>query len=130
MPVSDVGPYYRIDSSPPILEFSVPNQTAWDGRPALTQGRLYTYAYRDHAALRTWYEALVGGYERASQRTHLDVGIRSAGRLSMVREWGPSNAYLPATGEPGMAGADQRTTPNTVNVHLGCADLPKGHEDQ
>jgi hypothetical protein len=59
VPVSDVGPYYRIDSSLPILEFSVPNHTAWDGQPALTQGRLYAYAYQDHAALRTWYEALV-----------------------------------------------------------------------
>lgn len=59
VPVSDVGPYYRIDSSLPILEFSVPNQTVWDERPALTQGRLYAYAYQDHAALGTWYEALV-----------------------------------------------------------------------
>jgi hypothetical protein len=58
VPVSNVGPYYRVDSSLPILEFSVPNQTEWDERPALTQGRLYAYAYQNHSALRTWYEAL------------------------------------------------------------------------
>ena len=59
VPVSKIGPYYRIDSSLPILEFSVPKQTAWDEKPALAQGRLYAYAYQEHAALRTWYEALV-----------------------------------------------------------------------
>jgi len=58
IPESNVGPYYRIDSSLPILEFSVPSPNVWDGKPALTQGRLYAYAYQDHPALRTWYEAL------------------------------------------------------------------------
>jgi hypothetical protein len=58
VPVSDVGPYYRVDSSLPILEFSTPNQIQWDQRPALTQGRLYAYAYQDLSHLRTWYEAL------------------------------------------------------------------------
>ncbi len=53
-----IGPYYHIDSSLPVLEFSMPVQSLWDERPALTQGRLYAYAYQDHAALQTWYEAL------------------------------------------------------------------------
>src|SRR5437867_1024150 len=51
-------PCYRIESSLPILEFSIPSQSVLDGKPALTQGRLYAYAYQDHPALRTWYEAL------------------------------------------------------------------------
>jgi len=59
IPESNVGPYYRIDSSLPILEFSLPVQRTWDGEPALTQGRLYAYAYRNYPALRIWYEALV-----------------------------------------------------------------------
>lgn len=58
VPVSDVGPYYRIDSSLPVPEFSVPVQSVWDGRPALTQGRLYAYSYQSDAALQKWYEAL------------------------------------------------------------------------
>ena len=59
IPESVHGPYYRVDGSLPVLELFVPRQTVWDERPALTQGRLYAYAYQDHPALRTWYEALV-----------------------------------------------------------------------
>src|ERR1700752_2261764 len=58
IPKSNIGPYYRIDSALPILEFSVPVQGVWDDKPALTQGRLYAYAYQDHPDLRAWYEAL------------------------------------------------------------------------
>jgi len=36
VPVSDIGPYYRVDSSLPILELSIPKQIEWDERPALT----------------------------------------------------------------------------------------------
>jgi hypothetical protein len=58
VPESTQRPYYRVDSSLPILELFIPVQTVWDGRPALTQGRLYAYAYQNYPALRTWYEAL------------------------------------------------------------------------
>jgi hypothetical protein len=58
VPESNRGPYYRMDSSLPILEFSLPIQTVWDERPSLNQGRLYAYAYQDHTALQAWYEAL------------------------------------------------------------------------
>jgi hypothetical protein len=58
IPDSTIGPYYRIDYTLPILEFSVPTPVLWDETPALTQGRLYAYAYQDLPALRTWYEAL------------------------------------------------------------------------
>jgi hypothetical protein len=56
---SNVGPYYRIDSSLPILEFSLPSPSVWDGKPALTQGRLYAYSYAAEPGLRGWYESLV-----------------------------------------------------------------------
>lgn len=58
VPELDHGPYYRVDYSLPILELSVPVHAFWDEKPALTQGRLYAYAYQDHPALRIWYEAL------------------------------------------------------------------------
>jgi hypothetical protein len=58
IPESNIGPYYRIDSNLPILEFSVPTPVRWDKRPALTQGRLYAHAYQDQPTLRSWYEAL------------------------------------------------------------------------
>jgi hypothetical protein len=58
VPVSDIGPYYRVDDSLPILEFSTSIQVQWDQRPALVQGRLYGNAYQDHSPLKTWYEAL------------------------------------------------------------------------
>lgn len=69
IPESDIGPYYRIDSSLPILEFSVPSQSTWDGQPALTQGRLYAYAYQDQPALRTWYEALARWLRKSFKKT-------------------------------------------------------------
>ena len=34
---SNIGPYYRIDSSLPILEFSMPTASVWDGKPALSR---------------------------------------------------------------------------------------------
>ena len=58
VPESNIGPYYRVDSGLPILELSVPAQSSWDNKPALTQGRLYAYAYQNHLSVRTWYEAL------------------------------------------------------------------------
>ena len=58
IPRSGIEPYYRVNYSLPILELSVPSKGNWDREPALTQGRLYAYAYQDHAGLRNWYEAL------------------------------------------------------------------------
>jgi hypothetical protein len=55
---STYAPYYRIDSSLPILEFTMPTQSVWDERPALTQGRIYACAYQSQPTLRVWFEAL------------------------------------------------------------------------
>lgn len=56
---SNVGPYYRIDSSLPILEFSMPAASVWGGTPALSQGRLYAYSHGTEPGLRAWYEGLL-----------------------------------------------------------------------
>jgi hypothetical protein len=43
IPESDHGPYYRVDSALPVIEFSypLPVQELWNGKPALTQGRVW-----------------------------------------------------------------------------------------
>jgi hypothetical protein len=61
VPQSDRGPYYRIDSVCPVIEFSYPNpqQDAWDGRPALTQGRVWAGFERENKDFERWYNAIV-----------------------------------------------------------------------
>ena len=58
IPESDIGPYYRIDSSLPTLEFILPGPSEWDGRPALPQGRVYAASYASSEGLRAWYESI------------------------------------------------------------------------
>lgn len=53
---SDRGPYYRVSDSLPVLEFSLPSQADWDGKPALTQGRIYASFEVPNEGLRRWYE--------------------------------------------------------------------------
>jgi hypothetical protein len=53
---SSVGPYYRVDSSLPVIEFFLPRQQEWDGSPSLTQGRVYTSFDHPSEGLRKWFE--------------------------------------------------------------------------
>src|SRR5215467_6518035 len=43
VPESVRGPYYRVDSALPVIEFSYPApvQELWNNRPAHTQGRIW-----------------------------------------------------------------------------------------
>ena len=61
IPESDRGPYYRVDSVWPIIEFSYPNpqQELWNGRPALTQGRVWAGFERENKEFERWYNAVV-----------------------------------------------------------------------
>jgi len=52
-------PYYTIDSSLPVIEWSISYQGDWDGTPALTQGRIYCGFWSISEPLEKWYGALV-----------------------------------------------------------------------
>lgn len=52
-------PYHAFPSDAPALEFFPTGEMAdWDGRPAVTAGRLYAAQYQDNRALAGWYEQL------------------------------------------------------------------------
>ena len=55
----EAASYYRIDSSLPLIEFWYPSPVPepWNGRPALTQGRVW--AENPTKAFESWYNALI-----------------------------------------------------------------------
>lgn len=61
IPESDHGPYYRVDSALPVIEFSYPSpiQEPWNGKPALTQGRVWAGFERENKEFERWYNAVV-----------------------------------------------------------------------
>lgn len=61
IPESTRGPYYRVDSTLPVIELSYPNpqQEPWNGRPALTQGRVWAGFEQENKDFGRWYNAAV-----------------------------------------------------------------------
>lgn len=55
------GPYYRVDSSVPVTEFSYPGPVieSWNGRPGILQGRLWTGFPGTNDKFEKWYNALI-----------------------------------------------------------------------
>jgi hypothetical protein len=53
--------YYRIDSSLAVIEFWYPSPTRepWNGRPSLTQGRVWSGFYGSSRKFESWYNAVV-----------------------------------------------------------------------
>jgi hypothetical protein len=53
--------YFRIDSILPIIELSYPSpvQEPWNGRPSLTQGRVWAEFENRDKKFETWYNAVV-----------------------------------------------------------------------
>jgi len=53
--------YYGIDYSLPVIEFWYPSpvQEEWNGRPALTQGRVWAQFENSGKEFESWYNALV-----------------------------------------------------------------------
>jgi hypothetical protein len=53
--------YFEIDNSLPVIEFSYPApvQEPWNGRPALTQGRVWARFDNPTKEFTSWYNALV-----------------------------------------------------------------------
>ena len=56
--VREVSPTHRIKDSLPVLQLDTHRPAEWGGRPALTQGRLYSHSYQSLPAVRAWFEAL------------------------------------------------------------------------
>jgi hypothetical protein len=59
IPESTKGPYYRIASSLPVIEFFLPREQEWDGQPAITQGRIYASFDQPSEELQRWFNATV-----------------------------------------------------------------------
>lgn len=56
---SDRGPYYGVSYALPVLELALSERHQWDGKPALTQGRVYASFDAPNEGLRRWYEWIV-----------------------------------------------------------------------
>jgi hypothetical protein len=54
-----VKPYYRIDTSLPVIELLVPHECEWNGIPALQQGRIYASSDSRSEPLQKWFDTLV-----------------------------------------------------------------------
>jgi hypothetical protein len=50
--------YYRIDDSLPVLELSTSHQCTWDGKAALTQGRVWGSFEEKSRSLESWFKAI------------------------------------------------------------------------
>jgi hypothetical protein len=50
--------YYRVDDSLPTLELSPSRLTEWRGKPALLQGRIYSFFDNPTSAYEVWYKAI------------------------------------------------------------------------
>lgn len=60
IPESLRGPYYRVDSINPVIEFFYPPpvQETWNGRPAHTQGRIWAGFEKENKEFERWYNAI------------------------------------------------------------------------
>jgi hypothetical protein len=62
--------YHRVDGSVlPVLEFSTSVLTEWQGRPALTQGRIYAAVAGQPIGFETWFEKIVNYVRKHWSRT-------------------------------------------------------------
>jgi len=60
-----VRAYHRFPYDVPALEFCpTGDMSDWEGRPAMTAGRLYASRYQDNRELAKWYEKLAGWMRR------------------------------------------------------------------
>lgn len=52
------GPYYRVDDSQPVLEFSPSHLTDWEGTPALLQGRIWGAFKTADRRYAVWFDSI------------------------------------------------------------------------
>jgi hypothetical protein len=57
-------PVYRIHTSEPVIELHLPAITEWNGKPALTQGRIYASFDRPSESMTKWFAALASWIRR------------------------------------------------------------------
>jgi hypothetical protein len=76
IPESKHGPYYRVDSVWPVIEFSfpTPDQEPWNGKPALTQGRVWASFERENRDFERWYNAVVRWIRKNFIRNPVPLG--------------------------------------------------------
>jgi hypothetical protein len=55
---SNRGAYYRVSNLLPVLELFLPVVADWDGKPALTQGRVYGSFDVPNKGLDRWYDSI------------------------------------------------------------------------
>lgn len=59
---------YYIDDRLPLIEFGRPAPADWDGRPALTQGRIHVLEPNQSPPLSKWFDALAAWIRRSFRR--------------------------------------------------------------
>lgn len=76
IPKSDRGPYYRVDSVWPVIEFSYPGpvQKPWNGRPGLTQGRVWAGFERENKDFERWYNSVVRWIRKSFIKNPVPLG--------------------------------------------------------
>jgi len=87
---ADGGPYYRVDDSLPVLEFSPPMLTEWEGLPAILQGRVWGAFKTDDQQYRAWFEAIV----RWIRKTYMKTDSPDSYISPSVQEWRKSGGVL------------------------------------
>jgi hypothetical protein len=71
IPKSTKGPYYRVDSSLPVVELSLSRVGDWNGKPCLPQGRLYASFDQPNEKLRKWFEFMIRWIRRNYSKPRL-----------------------------------------------------------
>lgn len=61
IPESNRGPYYRVDSALPVIElwYRSPIPESWNGRAALTQGRIWAAFEQKNRDFEVWFNSIV-----------------------------------------------------------------------
>jgi len=61
IPESNHGPYYHVDSALPVIELSYPSPIpeSWNGRSALTQGRIWAGFEQENRDFERWFNSVV-----------------------------------------------------------------------
>lgn len=82
---SNRGPYYRVASSSPVLELFLPVEAEWDGKPSLTQGRVYASFDVPNEGQRRWFESVVRWIRKNFTKNPVGLSSGYVGRAAL--EW-------------------------------------------
>ena len=68
IPDAENGPYFRVDSSLPVLELINSRRVDWNGTPALLQGRIWGAFERPSQAYLSWFDSIARWIRRSFAR--------------------------------------------------------------